>query len=159
MRTIILSREWSVFIDRHKLRLSMKVPWRQGANMRLKRSQLGFSLLELIMVMAIILVMSGFAVITLLTAVRSTRVDTAYQTTIMTLRQARQNAIDTRDIWMVTFATPGSMQLTHFVTLTNAVTGITTTTTYTNNPILLPSDVPFQLNTGIPVVAAGARPT
>jgi prepilin-type N-terminal cleavage/methylation domain-containing protein len=118
--------------------------------MRIKQSQLGFSMLELIIVMAILLVMAGFSVITLQTSMRSSRVDTASKTVMMTLRQARQQAIDTRDIWQVQFAAPGSITMTRL---------FANGTTITYPTVTLPTDVSFQLIAGRPTVSTGARPT
>src|SRR5579872_6635378 len=119
--------------------------------MRSKNTEKGFSLLELMVVMGIVMVMAGFATITLMTSVRSTRVDTAYQTTMMELRMARQQAIDTRDVFKVDFVTPGTMTITHMYS---------NGTTQFFNTVSLPPDISFQILSGqVPTVATGSKPT
>lgn len=102
----------------------------------------GFSLLEMMTVIAIGLIASGVAVMSFQPTMRNARVTNAYNTTLMALRQARDISISQRQTYFVT--------LTHnaippdTITVTQGGTG-TVITTY---PI--PSDVAFTTVTGLP---------
>jgi Tfp pilus assembly protein FimT len=67
---------------------------------------LGFSMVELITVVMIALVVSGFAVVNLQSGLKDARVSGAYENVLMQLRTARQRAIEERRRYIVTFGTP-----------------------------------------------------
>ncbi|PYX39566.1 MAG: hypothetical protein DMG75_00430 [Acidobacteria bacterium] len=60
----------------------------------LRRGIRGFSLLEMSVVLAIILIISCIGFITLQPSLKDQRLTTAYNATLMTLRRARQLAVD-----------------------------------------------------------------
>ena len=60
----------------------------------LRRGIRGFSLLEMSVVLAIILIISCIGFITLQPSLKDQRLNTAYNATLMTLRRARQLAVD-----------------------------------------------------------------
>ncbi len=105
----------------------------------------GFSLIETMIVLAIMMIASGIFFMSIQPALKDTRVTNAYNTTLMTLRRAREAAIAERRTYIVTFnnaVTPNS------ITMTQAATGVVITTQ------TLPPDVFFRVEPGIPVSAA-----
>jgi len=114
----------------------------------LQRRMRGFSLLEMMVVIAIGLIVSVMAQVALQPTLKYTRVTNAYNITLMAMRQARDTAIAQRQVYYVTFthnAIPPDQ-----ITITQGATG-TVTNTFT-----LPNDVAFQAEVGLP--GAGAAP-
>jgi prepilin-type N-terminal cleavage/methylation domain-containing protein len=111
---------------------------------RIRRAS-GFSLIETMIVLAIMLIASGIFFMSIQPALKDTRVTNAYNTTLMTLRRAREAAIAERRTYIVTLnnaVTPNS------ITMTQAATGLVITTQ------TLPPDVFFRVEPGIPVSTA-----
>jgi prepilin-type N-terminal cleavage/methylation domain-containing protein len=111
-----------------------------------KLNQRGFSMVEMLIVIAVGTIVTAIGFITLAPAMKEIRVSNAYNTTLATLRQAREMAVSNRDIYMVT--------------LNNTVVPNTITITDTNpaNPkvvetMVLPNDVNFDNEPGIPNTA------
>jgi prepilin-type N-terminal cleavage/methylation domain-containing protein len=110
------------------------------------RRQTGFSMIEMLIVMAIMLIATGIGFITLQPALRQIRVANAYNTTLMTMRRAREAAIGQRRTYIVTFS---NAAVPNTVTIAPAsVTPGGLNVTYT-----LPNDVVFTAMAGLP--AAG----
>jgi len=105
----------------------------------------GFSLIEALIVLSIIMITSGIFFISLQPALKDTRVTNAYNATLMTLRRAREQAIAERRTYVITF---NSASAPNTITITQADTGLVTTTTS------LPTDVFFQVVSGIPTTLA-----
>jgi len=108
----------------------------------------GFSLLEMMAVIAIGLIISVMALVTLQPSLKYTRVTNAYNITLMAMRQARDTAISQRQIYFVTFihnATPPDQ-----ITITRGGTGEVVST------LPIPIDVAFQVQAGLP--GAGKTP-
>lgn len=86
----------------------------QENDMHIRRRQLGFSMLELLTVIAILGVMGGMAVMSTRDALRNERAEAALQNVLSVTRGARQLAIDRRRVFMVTYTTttPNSMTVT-----------------------------------------------
>jgi Tfp pilus assembly protein FimT len=110
------------------------------------RRMRGFSLVELAIVMAIGMIAATFTMVTVQPALRQVHVTNAYNTTLMTLRRAREQAVAERRVYLVTFNAPGTM------TVTQVDTGTVTLTA------TLPTDVSFDAEPGIPS-SATAPPT
>lgn len=106
------------------------------------RKTRGFSLIEMMVVVAILLIATAFSVISIGPALKASRVTTAYNTVLGAMRQARDNSIGQRQVFIVTF-NPGANP--DNVTITQALTG---TVLYTE---ALPSDVFFTVVPGFPV--------
>lgn len=107
-----------------------------------RRNERGVSLIEMMVVVVIIVIASSIFFMSLQPALRQTKVNNAYNTTLAALRQAREAAINERRVYIVTFTAPST------ITLTQAATGVVTGT-YT-----LPLDVTFRNEPGIPNTAA-----
>lgn len=105
----------------------------------------GFSLLEALTTITILLIVAGIAVMNIASGVRTAHVEDAYQMTIGQLRLARQTAIDKRTVCIVAFTTPGQISLTQaFADGTPIIT----------NTLQLPQDVSFTTVSGMPTTAA-----
>jgi prepilin-type N-terminal cleavage/methylation domain-containing protein len=105
----------------------------------------GFSLIETMVVLAVMLIASGIFFMSLQPALKDTRVTNAYNTTLMTMRRAREAAIAERRTYIITFnsaVTPNS------ITMTQAATGLVIATE------TLPPDILFQVIPGIPTSVA-----
>jgi prepilin-type N-terminal cleavage/methylation domain-containing protein len=110
----------------------------------------GFSLVELMIVMTVLLIVTGIATISLQPVLKAARVTNAYNSTLTTLRQARERAVSTRWIYIVTFsnsATPNTIQITK--QLDNSVVSTTQ----------LPNDIQFAIQSGVPTASSGTNCT
>jgi type II secretory pathway pseudopilin PulG len=101
----------------------------------------GFSLLEIVAVLAISLTVGTFAILSLVPVMNQQHVTNAYNTTISAMRQARDNAISQRTSYSVTFS---NAAIPHTIVVAPTVTGFQgaqNVATYQ-----LPTDVKFQIN-------------
>jgi Tfp pilus assembly protein FimT len=98
-------------------------------------------MLEMMIVISIILIVSGFSVMTMQPSLKSGRVTQGYNTTLMAMRQAREFSVAQRQIYFVTL---NNAALPNSITVTQGSTG-TVTATY-----VLPSDVAFDVEPGYP---------
>jgi len=105
----------------------------------------GFSLIEMLIVIAVIIIMSSFAVMQLWPVAKQTKVTNAYNTTLMTMRQAREQAVSERRTYIVNF---NSGVAPNRITITQASTGVVTLTR------TLPNDITFRAEPGIPATVA-----
>ena len=105
----------------------------------------GFSLIETMIVLAVMMIASGMFFMSLQPALKDTRVTNAYNTTLMTLRRAREAAIAERRTYVVTF---NSAVTPNAITITQAATGTIIATE------TLPLDIFFRTEPGIPTTAA-----
>jgi prepilin-type N-terminal cleavage/methylation domain-containing protein len=99
----------------------------------------GFSLLEIVTVLAISLVLAVVSVMSLVPMMKQYRVTNAYNTTLAALRQARDNAISQRTSYSVTFSnsvTPNTITVAPTLT---GFPGSQNSVTYK-----LPTDVSFM---------------
>lgn len=99
----------------------------------------GFSLLEMMVTVALILVVTGISFMSLQPALRQQHLTTAYNATLNTLRRARDQAAADMRVYVVTFTAPGTITVTQ-----NSTTGPILITT------LLPPDVTFNIVPGVP---------
>lgn len=101
----------------------------------------GFTLLEAMIVVGILLIAGAITFASLGPAFQQARVSTGYNTTLMMLRQARQLSVDNRTTYIVNFVPPQTIQLQQVI---GGVVGpvIRTAT--------LPQDVQFSNEAGIP---------
>jgi len=135
---------------------------RRSRMQRRSLSMLGFSIIEMMMVVAILLVVSAFAVFNTQSAVNDARVNGAYNTAFMQLRLARERSIEERKRYIVTFgqpaiagaATPLGAPTAKSVQLFRWDAGTPSTAVVQISTIDLPSDVDFQAIGGVPVAPA-----
>jgi type II secretory pathway pseudopilin PulG len=106
-----------------------------------RRSVTGFSLVELVIVIALILIALGVAVLSLRTALASGRVNSGVQTVLSQLRLAHQESMDRRMQYSITFTAPGTIVTQRIVQGQAPVTERT---------ITLPSEVQFIAPPGLP---------
>ncbi len=98
----------------------------------------GFSLIEVLIVMSVLIIVTGIGFITLQPALKQIRVTNAYNTTLMTLRRARETAIAQRRTYIVTFnngAVPNTVNIAPASVTPNGLN-----VTYT-----LPNDIQFTV--------------
>jgi prepilin-type N-terminal cleavage/methylation domain-containing protein len=108
----------------------------------------GFSLLEMLVVVAISLILAGIAAIAYVPVMKQQRVTSAYNSTLTTLRRARDQASGDMRVYVVSFTAPGTITVTQ-----NTTTGPTLMTT------VLPSDITFHVEPGVPTSATVAPTT
>jgi prepilin-type N-terminal cleavage/methylation domain-containing protein len=106
----------------------------------------GFSLIEMLSVVAIIIVLASISFISLAPVMKQQRVTNAYNTTLSAMRLARDNAVSQRTSYSVTFSTTATPNtITVAPTLTGGFQGAQNTVIYQ-----LPTDVTFNVQTGFP---------
>src|SRR5215510_6563584 len=109
----------------------------------------GFSLLEMMIVVAIALIVACITFISLQPMLRLAHVNQAYDTTLMTLRRFRSQAITQRRRYQVQFTAPGTITVWYLgvaVPVNPAPVLVQTLT--------LPNDIQFAVQAGIPNTAA-----
>lgn len=104
-----------------------------------KQAELGFSLLEMLVVVSIATVALGISFISLLPALKDAQVGSAVNTALATVRRAREEAVAKRRVYVVKFASPGTIQVTQN---TDLGTPLITTT--------LPADLSFVADPSLP---------
>jgi Tfp pilus assembly protein FimT len=115
----------------------------------------GFSLVEMVITLAISIVVTVISVMTLMPLLRQQHVINAYDTTLSVMRQARDCAVAQRTTYSATFssaATPNTIVVTRVLpTGVTNFSGIDCSATYQ-----LPMDVQFLAQTGLPATAPTA---
>jgi Tfp pilus assembly protein FimT len=115
----------------------------------------GFTLLEIAIVVTIAIAMTGMAFISFTPLLQQQHLTNAYNITMATMRQARDNAVAQRTSYSVTFsnaAVPNTIVVAPVLpTGGTAFTGEQSSVTYQ-----LPSDVSFLAQTGLPNTQATA---
>ena len=126
---------------------------------RISNGVAGFSLLEMVIVMALVLIVSGVTFMSVQPALRDARVNGAYDNALMLLRTTRERAITERKRYILTFGTPApagalitlgaptakSMQVYRWDT-----GGPPAPAPVQISTLDLPSDIAFQTISGIP---------
>jgi prepilin-type N-terminal cleavage/methylation domain-containing protein len=108
----------------------------------------GFSLLEMMIVVAILLIMASISIVTLVPAMNQQRLTNAYNTTLSAMRQARDNAVAQRTSYSVTFSATATPNTIVVAPTLLGFAGDQNTVTYQ-----LPTDVTFIVQTGFPAQA------
>ncbi len=122
--------------------------------MRLKPNHRGFSLLELMITLSIILIMGGVTFIAMQPVIKQNDVTNAYDTTLEVIRNYRNQAITRSRRYMITFApagggTPATMTVQWLGVGVPVATPPVTVATYT-----LPPDIQFAVLPGFPTALA-----
>jgi prepilin-type N-terminal cleavage/methylation domain-containing protein len=120
------------------------------------RNQRGFSVVEVLIVTVLITIMTGITFITLQPALRHARFTSAYNTTLMAMRQARENAVSQRGAYRVTFnngAAPNTVSIVPVTTAMAACGGLVAAAQWagsSNFTYSLPAEVGFRIVPGVP---------
>lgn len=109
------------------------------------RRQRGFSLLEMMFTLAILLIVTSISFISLQPVLKQQHVTNAYNTTLSALRLARDNSVAQRTSYSVTFNTGAVPQSVTVAPAFLGFAGALNPVTYT-----LPNDVNFDNEPGIP---------
>src|SRR5208282_3289588 len=78
------------------------------------RKERGFSLLEMLITLAIGLIMAGFTFIVLMPLLRQSHVDAAYDTTLSVIRNYRNQSITQSKRYILTFSAPGTITVQYW---------------------------------------------
>jgi len=108
----------------------------------------GFSLLELMIVLAIGMTVAGISVMALMPMLQETHVDQAYDTTLSVMRNARNLAVSTSNRYIVTFTTPGTITVQSWQYAVPVSPAPQFVASYT-----LPPDIQFAVQPGFPAAA------
>jgi len=109
----------------------------------------GFSLLEMMIVLAIMLIMTAVGFMRLMPALNQQHVTNAYNTTLSAMRLARDNAVSQRTSYSATFSNAATPNTIVVAPTLLGFAGDQNTATYQ-----LPTDVTFQTNSAISATAA-----
>jgi type II secretory pathway pseudopilin PulG len=104
----------------------------------------GFSLLEMMTVVALVIIMASISFVSLVPAMKQYRVSNAYNITLSAMRQARDNAISQRTSYSVTFLKTASLSTITVAPTLSTFQGAQNTTTYQ-----LPTDVSFDAESSL----------
>src|SRR5580704_7151641 len=95
-----------------------------GTNtIRRSERERGFSLIEMLTVVALLIVMASITFISMVPVLKQQRLNNAYNTTLAAMRQARDNAVSQRTSYSVTFTTSTS-PVTNTITVAPTLTTI-----------------------------------
>jgi prepilin-type N-terminal cleavage/methylation domain-containing protein len=115
-------------------------------------AQSGFSMVELTVVVAIILILVGVALINMVPTVQNSRANAGMELVLGEMRRAHERAIDERRIYRLTFVAPNRIQLEvgQVANIATTITGTTPAFTQAQQPLTLPDGVRFTCVSGIP---------
>jgi len=111
-----------------------------------KQAESGFTLLEMVTVLAISIIVSVISMMSLIPMLKAQRVTNAYNTTLSAMRQARDNAVSQRTSYSVSFTSGSPSSITVTPTL-STFQGAQNTTVYP-----MPNDITFNVQTGFPAI-------
>ena len=112
------------------------------------RKNRGFSLLELMIVIAIGFTMAGVAFMALMPLFKQNHVDAAYDTTMSVIRNYRTQSITQSKRYILTFTAPGTITVQYWGVGVPVSPPPVLVGTYT-----LPSDIQFAVQAGFPAAA------
>jgi prepilin-type N-terminal cleavage/methylation domain-containing protein len=124
-----------------------------------ERNMRGFSMIEMMIVMAILVIMGSITFISLQPALRDSKMNAAYDTTLSQLRMARQRAIEERKQYIVCFgagsqplgaATPLGAPTAQSIQLFRWDVGTAVAAAVQISDVKLPQNISFQVLTGFP---------
>ena len=112
------------------------------------RKNRGFSLLEMLITIAIGLTMAGVTCIALMPLLKQSHVDAAYDTTLSVIRNYRNQSITQSKRYILTFSPPGTITVQYWGVGVPVSPPPVTVATYT-----LPNDIQFAVQPGFPAAA------
>jgi Tfp pilus assembly protein FimT len=110
-----------------------------------RSSERGFSIVELVVVIGMILVLSAVAIINVSSSLKAAAADSASQLIVQEMRLARQYAISDRRIYRLTFTAPQSISLNRM-----ASDSVTLDPSPNDSTSVVPQTVAFQCEPGVP---------
>lgn len=108
----------------------------------------GFSLLEMMIVVCIGMTLTAVTFMSLQPMLKEAHVDSAYNTTLMTLRNYRSKAITERKRYIVAFNAPNTITVSYWGVGVPVAPAPVVVSTFT-----LPNDVQFMVQAGMPSTA------
>jgi prepilin-type N-terminal cleavage/methylation domain-containing protein len=108
----------------------------------------GFSLLELMIVLAVGLTMAGVTFMAMMPLFKQNHVDQAYDTTLSVIRNYRNLSITQSKRYILTFTAPGTITVQYWGVAVPVSPAPVTVATYT-----LPPDIQFGVQAGFPAAA------
>src|SRR5271165_5183770 len=117
------------------------------------RTECGFSMTELAVVVTIILIVLAAALINMVPSIKNSKSNSAMELVMGELRRAHERAIDERRIYRVTFVPPQTIQLD-----VGQVPNVATTISR-SSPTFVQAQVPLTLPTGIQFIVVAGIPT
>ncbi|HME36108.1 MAG TPA: prepilin-type N-terminal cleavage/methylation domain-containing protein [Candidatus Sulfotelmatobacter sp.] len=112
------------------------------------RKNRGFSLLEMMIVIAIGMTVAAFSVMAVMPMLQETHIDNSYDTVLSVMRNYRNLAISTSKRYIVTFTAPGTITVQRWDYVVPVSPAPVTVATYT-----LPSDIQFAVQPAFPAAA------
>ena len=116
----------------------------QDGLMKLGKNR-GFSLLELMITLSIVLVMAGVTFMALMPMFKQNKVDAAYDTTLSVIRTYRSQAITQSKRYIITFTAPGTIEVQYWGVGVPVSPAPVTVATYQ-----IPTDIQFAVQAGFP---------
>lgn len=123
----------------------------RSLNKNARHQASGFSLIEMVSVLAIIIVLASISSIKLAPMLRQQHITNAYNTTMSAIRLARDNAVGQRAIYSVTFA--NAVSPSPYATITVSPVGAAFQGQYNTVVYQLPQDVSFLALPGLPITS------
>ena len=111
------------------------------------RKNRGFSLLEMMTVIAIGFILAGMAFMTMMPLMKENHVDQAYDTVLSTIRNYRNQSITQGKRYVLTFTSPGTITVAYWGYTPPPGISPAPVTIYTYT---LPTDMQFAVATGFP---------
>jgi type II secretory pathway pseudopilin PulG len=121
-----------------------------------KHVERGFSMVEMIVVSAIVFVVVATAIVSIAPSLRTSKSNAGMELVLGELRRAHERAIDERRIYRVTFVAPQTIQVDvgQVVNVASTITGSAPVFVQAQPPLTLPRGVQFAVLPGIPTGAA-----
>ena len=141
------------------LNLPQRAVRRDRSARTVSSGQSGFSMVELLVVVTIILILTAAALITMVPNVQRSHANAGMELVLGEMRRAHERAVDERRIYRVTFAAPNQIQLDvgQVANVATTITGTTPGFVQAQPPLILPDGIQFVCVSGIPT-AAGSVP-
>lgn len=115
-----------------------------------KNSARGFTMIELIVVLGIIMIIAATAIIEIGSTLKESKAEIALQTTLGQMRRTQEMAIDQRRVYRLSFVAPRTIQLDQV-----NIDPVTRARTFVfQSQIDLPTETQFTVVTGIPTATA-----
>jgi type II secretory pathway pseudopilin PulG len=114
--------------------------------------QAGFSILELVMVVGILLVATAAALVNIIPSIKTSRSNAGMELVLGELRRAHERAVDERRIYRITFVAPDTIQVDvgQVAIVGSTITGSAPAFAPAQPPLTLPTDTQFVVVPGIP---------